>query len=293
MKIETGFLETKDYKTYYKIVGDLSNGNIPLIVLHGGPGGNMRSYEPFFALADKGIPIVLYNQHGSYLSPISGDIDKLFTFDSFEEELELLLKKLGIKKYHLLGHSWGGMLALHYVLKAKNIDGIQSLILYSTLPSTELWNDECKRLIKHYPNKMREELLKTYDNPEYVSNLEKRGVKKFLREHNNNKPQDVYKYKEKKIKFIGKTYKYMWGSSELFGTGTLKDYNLIKDLHNINLPTLIMSGQEDESTPFINKLMNDEIKDSKWILYGDSQHCSYLTETDKVLYDLEDWIKNH
>ena len=83
----------------------------------------------------------------------------------------------------------------------------------------------------------------------------------------------------------------MWGKSEIVSDGTLKDWDVTDRLKEIKIRTLIISGQEDESTPYINKVMNDEIPNSKWVLLRDSQHCGYVQEPELVINTLINWIK--
>ena len=83
----------------------------------------------------------------------------------------------------------------------------------------------------------------------------------------------------------------MWGKSELFGTGTLKDWDTIPNLKNIENKTLIISGKFDESTIAINELMNREIKNSKWVLLEKSHHIGYAEEPEIALDEIRKFIK--
>jgi len=289
--IKDGFIKTKDYQIYYKIKGTISKDSTPLIILHGGPGGSLYSYEPLFDLENSKMPVIMYNQHGSYKSDIFiEDKSSLYTIDSFMDELDIVIKELKINKFYLLGHSWGGMLALSYAIKRKN-KNMLGLILFSTLPSTKMWNSESLRLVEYYPPKMREEISKSRDIPEYSSPLLKKAIKRFMKEHVRDKDKVSYVYKIKPVKYRGEAYKYMWGESELFGSRTLKDYNLENDLYLIDYRTLIISGANDESTPYINKFMHDRIKNSTWVLLKDSSHTGYLTETDKVIDAIQEFTR--
>ena len=83
----------------------------------------------------------------------------------------------------------------------------------------------------------------------------------------------------------------MWGKSELFGTGTLKDWDTISKLKTIENKTLILSGRLDESTPRMNELMNKEIKNSKWVVLEKSHHGGYAEEPEVVLDEIYKFIK--
>jgi len=95
------------------------------------------------------------------------------------------------------------------------------------------------------------------------------------------------------MRFNKDAYNKMWGNSELFCSGQLLDYDVISDLGKIKVPTLIISGQDDESTPFMNKIMNDNIKNSKWVLLEKSQHVGYSEEPELVLNTLDTWLNKY
>ncbi len=83
----------------------------------------------------------------------------------------------------------------------------------------------------------------------------------------------------------------MWGPSELFGTGTLKDYDVTNRLESINYDTLIIHGRLDESTTKMNLLMHERIKNSKYIRLESSHHGGYNEEPLYLIEILLDYLK--
>lgn len=102
-------------KTWYKVIGDLKDPEIPLIILHGGPGACHEYLLPLADLAPS-IPIIFYDRIGNgqsnHLREKAGDED-FWTVDLFFRELDNLIQHLGLSErpIHIYGHSWGGMLA--------------------------------------------------------------------------------------------------------------------------------------------------------------------------------------
>ena len=275
------------YHTRAYVLGDLNKG-IPLIILHGGPGGCVERYEPLEKLADFGIPLIFYDQLGCGYSRVPKNHKISWNFHVFLDEFENLVKYFNLKKYNVLGHSWGGMLALEYVCNFEH-SGLQKLILFSTLPSTKIWNDEHIKMLDEFSPEERAALLAERDGKEYDKKVHKAAIKKFYKNHVGKRSKDLYPFNTKRFPKTNKEiYELMWGKSELFGTGTLLDWNVENKLHNINVPTLILSGAMDESSPAMNDLMNKEIKQSKWVLLKKSHHVGYVEEADLVL----DLIKN-
>jgi proline-specific peptidase len=128
--VSEGFVSFGGFRSWYRVVGDLSQprgpAKLPLLVLHGGPGGPSDYLEPLEELADIGRPIVFYDQVGCGNSDQPND-PSLWSVELFLDELSTVRQELGLDRIHLLGHSWGGMLAMQYALTQPV--GLASLIL--------------------------------------------------------------------------------------------------------------------------------------------------------------------
>lgn len=129
--------------TYYKVFGDLSSGNPPVVVLHGGPGVGHEYLLSFAELWPKyGIPVVFYDQIGcgasTHLPQTVGDTS-FWQESLFIAELDNLLDHLKLRDgpgFHLLGQSWGGLLGAAFA--AGRPRGLRRLVLASALASMEL-----------------------------------------------------------------------------------------------------------------------------------------------------------
>ena len=290
MKKVVHHIPYKGFNTYCYTFGNVSEGT-PLIILHGGPGGCDERYEPLEQLADKGIPLIFYDQLGCGYSKVPKGNKSLWDFKLYLNELENVIKYFNLKKFHILGHSWGGMLALEWVTNREH-KGLEKLILFSTLPSTKIWNDEHLTLIENYPELEKKAIINDFQGLEADKKYLKQGLKRFYNEHLGKKKDKKYKYTRKRFPKTNKEiYGKMWGKSELFGTGTLKDWDVIPNLKTIGNETLILSGRLDESTPKMNELMNKEIKNSKWIVLEKSHHGGYAEEPEVVLDEIYKFIK--
>lgn len=277
------------YYTRAYVLGDISKG-VPLIILHGGPGGCVERYEPLEKLADFGIPLIFYDQLGCGYSKVPKNHKISWNFHIFLDEFENLVNYFKLEKYSVLGHSWGGMLALEYVCNFEH-KNLEKLVLFSTLPSTKIWNDEHLKMLDEFSPEERAALLNENDGKNYDKEIYKKAIKKFYKNHVGKRSKDVYPFKTKRFPKTNKEiYEKMWGKSELFGTGTLLNWNVENKLHTIDVPTLILSGALDESTPKMNELMNKEIKNSKWVLLKKSHHIGYAEEADLVVETIKQFI---
>jgi pimeloyl-ACP methyl ester carboxylesterase len=93
-------------------------------------------------LASDSRRVILYDQLGCGRSDQPDDTS-LWRVERFVEELGIVRRELGLDRIHLLGQSWGGMLAIEYALTQPQ--GLVSLILASTLSSMPMWIAEANR----------------------------------------------------------------------------------------------------------------------------------------------------
>src|SRR6059058_1814389 len=135
--VSEGYADFGGYRTWYRVAGELGSEATPLLALHGGPGSTHHYFAPLERLAGERT-VVLYDQIGCGASDRPTDVE--WSVEVFREEVAAVREQLGLDCIHLLGTSWGGMLALEHVLSGA--EGIVSLILSSTLASIDEWAAE-------------------------------------------------------------------------------------------------------------------------------------------------------
>ncbi len=285
MKIVEGYMPFKGFKTYYRIVGE--GDKTPLVCLHGGPGSTHNYFEVLDELAQNGQPIIMYDQLGCGNSFVSGH-DELWNLFVWMEELECLLEHLCISKCHLLGQSWGGMLAIAYAIERK-CDKLESIILSSTLSSASLWAKEQHRMIRLMDEKEQDALLSLdYDSREY-----KEANEHYMQLHCAGPFDDSTPECVKRKKVSGeRSYLVGWGPNEFTPLGTLKDFEYTSRLNEISVPTLIISGTDDLCTPLVAKTMYDGIEKSKWELMEGCRHMCFVDDHAKYCHILKNWMNN-
>ena len=118
MKVTEGFIPFLNYRTYYRIVGEKNEEKAPLLLLHGGPGSSHNYFELLDLLAKDHRQIIMYDQLGCGQSSIPEDTS-LYNKDIWIQELVNLRNELSLDQVHILGQSWGGMLAIIYACDFK------------------------------------------------------------------------------------------------------------------------------------------------------------------------------
>ena len=293
-KITEGYMPFLGHQVYYRIVGEKKENNKkPLLLLHGGPG----STHNYFEILDKvsildDRQLIMYDQLGCGNSFVEGH-PELWTLKTWIDELKEIRNHLNLNEVHILGQSWGGMLEIAYI-SDENPEGIKSVILSSTLSESQLWGKEQHRRIKYLPQEDQdaiEQAEKTgnYDTKEYAL-----ANDHFMKRHCNyiideNTPECL----TRKKKFGNEAYNVAWGPNEFTPVGNLKDFNYTEKLKNWKVPSLIISGTSDLSSPLVSKTMFDNIPGARWELFEDSRHCVFVDQNEKYIKLLIEWMNKY
>jgi proline iminopeptidase len=280
------------YYVWTKKVGD---GKIKVLLLHGGPGFThdyMECMEDF--LPKEGIEFYYYDLLGAGNSDNPADTS-LWNLPRFVEEVEQVRERLGLENFYLFGHSWGGLLAMEYLHKYQShvkaavlsnmVAGIASYLSYAEQLKQKFFdaND-----IKKYDSLDK---LKKYDSPEFQDLLMNKlysHVMCQLKEW----PEPVMRAFKKANTNI---YIQMQGVDEFHVTGNLKYWEFWDKLKDINTPTLVIGGMNDEMNPEDMKREGLLIPNSRTYLCPNGSHMSmyddqqnYFRELIKFLKDVEE-----
>ena len=290
MSTKEGFVSFRGYNVWYRIVGDReAPGRAPLLCLHGGPGATHDYLEPLEAVAATGRRVIFYDQLGNGNSDHPSD-PSMWTVALFVEELGVIRRALGLERVHLLGQSWGGMLAMEYALTKPA--GLASLILADSLASMPQWIAEINRLRAELPSEVQATLLKheaagTTDDPEYQE-----GMMVFYGRHicRLDPWPDCLNRTLERVLQSPEVYSTMWGASEFHVTGTLKDWDIANRLDEIRVPALVVGGRYDEATPAMTEALHRGMAGSEWVIFENSAHMPHLEETKRYMQVLTDFL---
>jgi proline iminopeptidase len=236
-------VEVPGGRVWYRIVG--SGTATPLLLLHGGPGAPGYYLKPLAALADE-RPVIFYHQLGAGRSDPITDTT-LLTVDRFVTELAAVRAALELDEVHLLGHSWGTMLATDYLLTKPA--GVRSVILASPALSVPRWLADADTLLMTMPDSTqaaiaRHEADGTFDAPEYQA-----AVLAYYERYLARRLPWSADLDSAFAQLSPLVYGTMWGPSEFTATGTLQNYDRTNRLAEITIPTLFTTGRYDEARP--------------------------------------------
>ena len=282
-----GFVPFRGYRTWYRITGDRNAGAVPLLALHGGPGSTHNYFAPLERLGEE-RPVMLYDQIGCGNSDQPTDIE--WSIAVFREELDTLREQLRLDRIHLLGTSWGGMLAQEHVLSGAS--GIVSLVLSSTLANLALWNQEQLKLRAQLPPDVievldRHELAGTYDDPEYEQAMEAYFDRHFYRG-----PQPRAELEAMAAGRAPDVYRAMQGPNEWTTTGALKGWDTRGRLNEIDVPTLVVRGRYDMCTDAVAAELVDGIRGAREVVFEHSSHTPVLEESGRYLEVVGEFLRD-
>jgi L-proline amide hydrolase len=280
------------YETWYRISGDLASQKKPVFILHGGPGAAHNYVDSYKLLSRQGRAVIHYDQLGCGNSTLLPDKGADFwTPQLFVDELENLVDHLKQRAaFHVLGQSWGGMLTAEYGVRRPS--GVKSLTIANSPASMALWTSEAMRQRSEMPQEIQDTLNKhekagTYADPDYQKAtmwVYERHVCRVVPF-----PPEVTATFEQ-VARNPTVYNVMNGPNEFFVVGTLKTWNIIPELHKINVPTLIISGRHDEATPACVQPYKDNIKGSRWHIFENSSHMPHVEEKDACMKLVGDFL---
>ncbi len=279
-----GFVSVEGGRVWYRSVG---SGGIPLLLLHGGPGAGHDYLEPLEALgADR--QVIFYDQLGCGRSD-RPDNPALWRIERFASEVAQVRRALGLSRIHLLGHSWGGFLAIEYLLGQPA--GVTSVVLASTGASLPEVLAEIQGLKAQLPDAVRDvmdryEPIGDFANPEYQA-----AVMEFYKLYLCRLDPWPDCLMRSVANLDGnQVYATMNGPNEFTVVGNLKDWERRDRIHEITVPTLVTVGGYDEIPLACAQTLHNGVRGSQLAVFDESSHMAMLEETHAYVQRLVDFL---
>ncbi|PVM82379.1 proline iminopeptidase-family hydrolase [Caulobacter endophyticus] len=288
-------------RVYARVNGDLDAavagvGPPPIVMVHGGPGGTHSGFLDALALSDERA-VILYDQLDSGLSdhPMN---PANWTVGRFVDELEAVREGLKIPRWHVLGHSWGGTVALEY--GARRSPALASLMLASPLVSTRSWIADANLLRGDLPPAVQDQLIRCEASAPSPSDKALSAAcdaatnafyAAFLTREPPSPAHRAYRPAGDRG-FNPVLYKTMWGATEFSATGTLKAYDGEPLLDRLDGPrTLFMVGQYDESRPATAIGFSRRARGSELAVVPGAGHATFTDRPEETVAVLRQWLR--
>ncbi|RNB61147.1 alpha/beta fold hydrolase [Brevibacillus gelatini] len=287
MNKQEGYIEVPGGRVWYTRVG--TGEQTPLIVLHGGPGNTHAPLKSTLHVLGDERPVIFYDQLGSGNSDRPTDAS-LWKTERFVEELACIRQALGLSQTHILGHSWGTMLAAAYLLDTRPA-GVSSVIFSSPCLSAQRWKEDADRLIARLPKEVQQTIARheergTTDSEEYQEAMKEYYARYVCRLEP--LPEVLAESRRKANKDV---YMTMWGPSEFCPTGNLKTFDYTPKLHQLDIPALFICGRHDEATPESTRYYQSLVPGAEFHVLENSSHMGYLEETAEYVQTVREFLR--
>lgn len=281
-----------EFRVWTKRTGN--NPRIKVLLLHGGPGATHEYFAAFDSyFPGAGIEYYVYDQLGSAWSDQPDD-PELWTIPRFVDEVEQVRQALGLDRdnFYLLGHSWGGMLAMEYALAHQA--HLKGLVISNMMSSGPAYNAYAERVLMPAMDQAalaeikRFEATDTTDNPRYMELLyEHHYVQHILRLPLAQWPDPV----NRAFAAINQSiYVPIQGPSELGAGGVLLTWDRTEDLTRITVPTLVIGAEHDTMDPAFMPMMAARFPKGSYLHCPDGSHMAMYDDPDTYFTGLIDWI---
>ena len=282
---EETYIQTAAGEVFYERYG--SGDELPLVCVHGGPGFTSYYLEPLSALSAE-RPIVLYDQAGCGRSRRGGG-RKLFSIESFVEELEALRRELRIERMHLLGHSFGGLIIGEYALRYP--ERVGRLIFACVSIDIPRWIEDGHRLVGQM-SLMQKMVLRegartgATSSPAYLTALQA-----YYAKHIYGSEEIPKSIRRAEVESDAQTYNTVWGANELVVNGLVREYSLSPRLPDLSAPTLFMCGRFDEATPEAHEYFASLVPEARLRVFEHSAHHPFATEPKESIRVVGDFLR--
>jgi proline iminopeptidase len=282
------------FRVWTKRVGN--NPRIKVLLLHGGPAATHEYFEAFDSyFPAAGFEYYYYDQLGSYYSDQPADPD-LWDLPRFVEEVEQVRVALELDRdnFYLLGHSWGGILALEYALKYQ--DHVKGLVISNMMASIPAYNEYAQKVLMPAMDQAalaeikQIEAKKDFASPRYMELL----IPNFYVHHLLRMPADQWPDPvNRAFKHLNQAiYVPMQGPSEMGASGKLEKWDRTADLPKIRVPTLVIGAQHDTMDPKHMSWMAGALTKGRHLHCPDGSHMAMYDDQQTYFSGLTSFIRD-
>jgi proline iminopeptidase len=283
------------FNVWTKRIGN--NPKLKVLLLHGGPGATHDYFEAFDSfLPAEGVEYYYYDQLGSGRSDNPADAD-FWDLDRYVDEVEQVRQALGLgpDNFVLLGHSWGGVLAIEYALAHQ--DKLKAVVISNMMSSAPAYNKYADEVLSPLMNQddLKEiralEAAGDFANPRYEELLVRSYyVDHILRMDPAEWPEPVM-YAFANINHD--LYRTMQGPSELgmWDEAKLVTWDRTEDLARIEVPALVLGGRFDTMDPEFLVDMAKRMPKGQSYICEKGSHMALYDDQEAYFQALVDFLK--
>ncbi|MFC5270367.1 alpha/beta fold hydrolase [Adhaeribacter terreus] len=282
------FISLNNIRYWVRVAGS-QHQTTPIVIIHGGPGGNNYSFERTIGpQLEKFATVVYYEQRGCGRSEAPQNPED-YQLKTLISDLNILRDSLGVQKMNLLGYSFGGELGLRYAVAHQ---------------------DQVEKLIVSAPAELSEANMLVQLQGFYASGDSslKAGIRKILKDTTTLEQKynrvwsisssanvDRFLFAQPEKAALNRK---LWQESKLKNTGLMaKVYlkhnknDLIPTVSGLATPTLIISGAHDKNGGFHTGLaLKKALPNNTFRIYENSAHFPDMEEPERFAADVKTFL---
>jgi len=281
----SGYKSVNGTSLYYTIMGE----GTPIVVVHGGPGLDHTYFLPQMAKLGNDYRLIFYDQRAAGRSAVDVDTNSM-TMDNFVEDLEGIRKAFNMEKMNLMGHSWGGLIAMFYAVKYP--DHLASLMLINTTPASAALRDST--FIRLNARTARADSLEEamITSTDAFKQRDPVVMARFFRLLFRGSFYQKTYVDSLTLSFDSSYAKISRMQKYLSKDPILNTYDLFGKLDTLHCPVLIIGGDYDLIPSEFNERIQEHIRNSRYILLPDCGHFPFVEAQDEFFPTIRAFLKS-
>lgn len=254
-----------------------------LFLIHGGPGVDHSYFRPWMSPLAEHFQLVYMDNRGNGRSEYTGH--ETYNMEQMSDDIDGLRRYLGLEKINLLGHSFGGMLALTYVLKYP--ETLHKLVVAASAPSYDFW-EEAQSIAMSRGTEDQKEIVKNLFESNITNQADHDAWWQVCMPLYFHQPDE--KMRELIRIELGRTVG-AYDVSNYMMANEMPHYDVRPRLGEVTVPTLVLGGQYDWVTPpSQSKAIASGIAGSQLVIQDDVAHMGFAEAQDSYIKVLEDFL---
>lgn len=253
----------------------------PCLLLHGGPGLDHHEFVPWLSPLASSAHLIYLDYRGNGQS--QRILPEQFTTAAVVEDVEALRQQLGLEQMAVLGHSFGGFIALSYALAYPS--AVSRLIVSCSAPSFDIGAEV-------------EEQLAKFNSPEVAA--------AFARENEMQSDEDMSAIIQDELPFYFAIYpdeikrkaedwaertRYSAALSSWWSVHQMPLYDVRPRLGELQMPALIIAGRSDRVCSLQQAtIMHEGVAGSRLVIFEQSGHMPQMEEPERYIEVVRDFL---
>lgn len=280
--LDSGFVRSGEARLFYRAMGE----GPPVVVLHGGPGMEQSYLLPGLEPLARDHRLVFYDQRGSGRSAAPLDSASI-TLDNFLADLDALREALGHGRIALLGHSWGGLLAILYA--SSRPERVRSMVLMSTIEPGGRFQAETSERQRARQTPEDSAAIARLVRSVAFRNREPGAVSRLYRLTFRSSFSDPDRARELPVDFTERTGRAA-GTLPALLLGPVSPYDYWDRLEKITAPTLVVHGEDDPIPPAMARELAATIPDARLVVLENAGHFPFVEAPDPLYEAVREFL---